>query len=213
MPVDRRVADARLEELEPRRQQWQTELDQCDDLLSGLAQLWSALRLPGNISVVNEITRSLPRPAADKPLSSIIAGVGRAAQDKALVGFPARLVRSIAEGTDAIDRDGLRLALDDGFEQPLPRRLALALLDDRVENAKLEPLAAALGDGEVEQTVNELVEAARSASSTSRGGGSSMTASPPSRLRRRRAGRDRRHAYSPAGHALQPSRNEQNGTG
>jgi tetratricopeptide (TPR) repeat protein len=166
VPVDQRVVDARLEELERGRQQWQTELDQCDDLLSGLTRLWSALRVPGSISVVNEITRSLSRPAADKPLSSIVAGISRAAQDKALAGLPARLVRSIAEGaegTDAIGRDDLRLAVDDGFEQPLPRRLALALLDDRVGHAKLELLAAALGDGEVERTASELVEAARSA--------------------------------------------------
>jgi hypothetical protein len=161
--VDRRAIDARLEEVKRRREQWQAELDQCDGLLSGLTQLWSALRVPGNVSAVHDIIPSLPRPAIDKPLSSIVEGVSRAALDTALADLPAQLVKSIAGRTDALDRDGLRLVLDGVVDQPLPRRLALALLDDRVGDGKLELPTAELGDWQIEQTVKELVQAARSA--------------------------------------------------
>jgi hypothetical protein len=71
-------------------------------------------------------------------------------------------VKSIAGKTGALDRDGLRLVLDGVVDQPPPRRLAMALLDDRVADEKLELLAAEPGD-KIEQTVNELVQFARSA--------------------------------------------------
>jgi hypothetical protein len=161
--ADQRIVDARLQELERRREHWQTDVDQRDSLLSGLTRLWSALRVAGNISAVFDITRSLPRLDIDEMLSMVVEGISQAAVDRALADLPVQLVRSIADGTNTVDLKDLRLVLDGVVDQPLPRRLALALLDDHIGHGNLEPLTAALGDGQAEETVNEVVAAARSA--------------------------------------------------
>jgi hypothetical protein len=158
VPHDQKLVDARLAELAAARQHWVDELDRHQRGLSVLMRLADVE--PGWPSYAAANAADVRSDDYAEPLNAVARRLRAPVLERVCQNLPNVALEWLMGRRTDIDIAGIDSLLAGTLGQPLPLKLAVALLTYRLHNKAFEQLAAEADDAEIADAVHQIVSSA-----------------------------------------------------
>jgi len=158
VPYNQQLVDARRGELSKARERW---VDALDEHQPGLSALMSLVDVePGWPSLAARRVAGIGPDDYDEPLNMVARRLGEHVLERVCEVVPNVLLEWLIGRRAELDIAGIHSLLDGELGQPLPLRLAVAVLGNQVHDKALEQLTSETDDGEVTEAVELIFSSA-----------------------------------------------------